>query len=207
MKHSIICYEGLWSIHFTIDLISCRYFTGLLSPWKGILLFGHPGTGMICICSIVSNKLTLSYASYLHNVVVMLDIWLIWRKYVIHSHVVNFRLTVGHNLLNTVKIIMHQQNNLLYLGSAYSFFLSFSLMLVSIWITILVADNASKGCCNRMQDHFFQYFSIICSQQMAWYVKNKLSKICLIVEGLGPRYESYEELSLKWRMARYYCNL
>ncbi|KAE8671827.1 P-loop containing nucleoside triphosphate hydrolases superfamily protein isoform 2 [Hibiscus syriacus] len=30
-------------------------------------------------------------------------------------------------------------------------------------------DNASKGCCNRMQDDIFQYFSIICSQQMAWH--------------------------------------
>lgn len=50
-------------------------------------------------------------------------------------------------------------------------------MLVSIWITNVVADNASKGYCNWMQYNIFQYFSIICSQQMAWYVKHMISNI------------------------------
>lgn len=37
------------------------------------------------------------------------------------------------------------------------------------------ADNACKGCCNRVQDHIFQYLSVFCCQQMAWYVSIKLS--------------------------------
>lgn len=52
-----------------------------------------------------------------------------------------------------------------------------------------VADYAGKGCCHRVQYHIFQYFSIICRQQVEGYVRecvNYVPYICDIVEFLFP---------------------